>query len=239
MMLKNLAAAAEVPAALTHRYLVSFIRVGLVDQDPESGRYRLGRFALQLGLSALGQLNPVRTAVPYLAALSEQLDQTIVLGVWGNQGPVIVHWLESSRPVNATLRTGSIAPLLSSATGRVFGAFMPRRLIGSILKRELAAARDSPRVGIPRTAEEAEAMFAQVRKHRVARVAGTLVPGIHGLAAPVFGAPDGRLVLALAAVGHVEVFDSSLGGPIARAVRKAADDLSSRLGARVDVNAAA
>lgn len=34
MMLKEIAAAAEMPASKAHRYLVSLIRAGLVEQDP-------------------------------------------------------------------------------------------------------------------------------------------------------------------------------------------------------------
>jgi DNA-binding IclR family transcriptional regulator len=232
MMLKDIAARAEIPAALTHRYLVSYIRVGLVEQDEISGRYGIGGFALQLGLKALSRLNPVRAALPKLAELSERLDQTIVLGIWAEQGPVVIHWFESSRPVNTSLRTGSVAPLLSSATGRIFGAFLPRRQTAAVLRRELASAR---KIGtaIPATQQEADEMFAAVRRAGVARVAGTLVPGIHGVAAPVFGAPDGRLVLGIAAVGHVEVFDSSLSGPIAKAIKKTADELSRRLGGQL------
>lgn len=46
MMLKDIAAAADMPASKAHRYLVSLIRSGLVEQDPLSSRYTLGPFAL-------------------------------------------------------------------------------------------------------------------------------------------------------------------------------------------------
>ncbi|MCE1187338.1 MAG: helix-turn-helix domain-containing protein [Rhodocyclales bacterium] len=49
MMLKDIAAAAGMPASKAHRYLVSLIRAGLVEQDPLSSRYHLGPFALNLG----------------------------------------------------------------------------------------------------------------------------------------------------------------------------------------------
>ncbi|RMD11061.1 helix-turn-helix domain-containing protein, partial [Klebsiella pneumoniae] len=41
------------PRAKVHRYLVSLERMGFVEQDPASARYRLGAQALQVGLSAL------------------------------------------------------------------------------------------------------------------------------------------------------------------------------------------
>ena len=46
MSLKDLAAAADLPASRAHPYLVSFGRLGLIEQDGTSGRYALGPAAL-------------------------------------------------------------------------------------------------------------------------------------------------------------------------------------------------
>ena len=54
MMLRDIAKGAAMPAAKAHRYMVSFLRVGIVEQDVGSGRYDLGAYALELGLSGLG-----------------------------------------------------------------------------------------------------------------------------------------------------------------------------------------
>src|ERR1700733_16306068 len=61
-MLRDLAAAAGMPAAKAHRYLVSFARMGLVEQQADTGLYDLGSFALELGLGALARLEPVTLA---------------------------------------------------------------------------------------------------------------------------------------------------------------------------------
>ena len=53
LMLKDVAASAGMSAAKAHRYLVSFQRLGLVEQDPVSGHYGLGPAALQIGLACL------------------------------------------------------------------------------------------------------------------------------------------------------------------------------------------
>ncbi|WP_211278205.1 helix-turn-helix domain-containing protein, partial [Oceanospirillum multiglobuliferum] len=42
MMLRDLAKLAQMSPAKAHRYLVSFQRLGVVAQDPVSGRYELG-----------------------------------------------------------------------------------------------------------------------------------------------------------------------------------------------------
>src|SRR5580765_977754 len=86
MALKDLAREARMPAAKAHPYLVSFGRIGLIEQDPESGRYLLGPLSLQLGLISLQQANPVHVATPLMGDLARRIGQTVALAVWGSRG---------------------------------------------------------------------------------------------------------------------------------------------------------
>jgi DNA-binding IclR family transcriptional regulator len=60
LMLRDLAAKADVSAAKAHRYLVSYQRLGLVVQDAGSTRYDLGPAALKLGLASLSRPDSVK-----------------------------------------------------------------------------------------------------------------------------------------------------------------------------------
>src|SRR5579859_5672383 len=51
MMLRDIADATAMPPGQAHPYIVSFRKIGLVEQDAASGLYRLGWFALHLGLA--------------------------------------------------------------------------------------------------------------------------------------------------------------------------------------------
>ncbi len=226
MMLKDLAATAGMPAAKAHRYLVSFIRLGLVEQDGTAGRYTLGPFALRLGLSALGRLDAVRLATPRLPELASRLGATVALAVWGNHGATIVRWEESRDIVTVNVRAGGVMPLLSSATGRCFAAWMPPGAIDPLVTEEL---RQPDRPGVPRTRDEADRMLREVRDTGLARVTGELIPGIDALAAPVFD-HRGAMVLAVTVLGYAGTFDSDPAGPVALALLGFAGDLSGRLG---------
>ncbi len=227
MMLKDLAEAAGMSAPKAHRYLVSFQRMGLVEQDAASGHYDLGPFALDLGLASLGRLDPVQHGLPALARLRDAIDETVALAVWGNHGATIIRWRESSQPVNAALRTGAVMPLTRSATGRAFLAFMPEAATAALAKAELAA---NIRAGLaPTTREELDRIVADARRHGVARAVGEFTDAISGFAAPVFDA-DGRMTLALVALGYSGAFDARWDGATARSVREAAEKLSRRLG---------
>ncbi|RQZ54570.1 IclR family transcriptional regulator [Burkholderia cepacia] len=229
MMLRDLAQRAGMSPAKAHRYLVSFSRLGVVSQDPVSGRYELGGFALQMGLARLARVDGVKLARIALTEFRDRLDQTVGIAVWGNQGPTIVHWMESSHPAKASLKLGDVMPLLGSATGLLFAAYLPRSKTAAMLERELADTRRSPHHGGPRTLDEVEAVLADVRKHEAARVEGMLLPTIHAFCMPVFDAV-GELALAIVALGQEGSFDIAWGGEIDTALRACAQKLSYELG---------
>lgn len=238
MMLKDLAAEAGMAPAKAHRYLASFQRIGLIEQDPLTGHYDLGAGALELGLAALARIDPVRLATPLLPALAAELDATVALAVWGNKGPTIVRWEDSARDVNVHLRAGAVMPLLSSATGRAFAAWMPDAALDRPLADELARARRAGRDDLPHDHAGAQRLRAEARRHGIARVKGQLLPGIHALAAPVFD-HRGTMVLALTALGHGGQFDADWSGLPAARLKAAAAALSRRLGAPEHPQAAA
>ena len=226
-MLRDLAAAAQMPAAKAHRYLVSFTRMGLVEQQADTGLYDLGSFALELGLGALARLEPVTVAGPALAELREETGQTVAVAVWSNHGATIVRWLGADTPVSASLRIGAVMPLTRSATGSAFLAFLPPEMTAVAVKRELA---DHVRQGLtPATREEVEQLIAQTRRRGFARTS-EFIPGISGIAVPVFD-HSGTMILALVALGYSKPFEAGIDKISSATVRKA-EVLSQRLGAR-------
>ncbi len=229
LMLKDLAALAGMSAAKAHRYLVSFQRLQLVVQDARSSRYDLGPAALKLGLASLSRLDAMRLARERVPQLMEQIGHTIALAVWGNRGATFVHWEEAPQAITANLRLGDVMPLLSSATGRCFGAYMAREKTADLIKEELQLAQRQQRSDVPKDSAAVQALFADVRQHGCARVVDTLLPGIAAFCAPVFDA-DGRLAMGITTLGSVATLDVSWGGAIDAPLRAAAAQLSSDLG---------
>jgi DNA-binding IclR family transcriptional regulator len=219
LMLRDLAAAAGMSAAKAHRYLVSFQRLELVIQDTSSTRYDLGPAALKLGLASLSRLDAVKLARERVVGLMEQIGHTLALAVWGNHGPTIVHWEESPQAVTVNLRLGDVMPLLSSATGRCFAAYVSRKAIAPMLQDELARAQKLGRTDLPSTMAEVQTLLAEVRARGAARVVDTLL----------FDA-DGHMVLGMVTLGSVATFDPAWDGAIDKPLRAAAAQLSSDLG---------
>lgn len=227
MMLKDIAAAAGMPASKAHRYLVSLIRAGLVEQDPMSSRYDIGPFALNIGLVAIDRLDRVRLGLSAIAALRDEINETTALAVWGDSGPVIVRWERPRRPITVNVVTGTSLDLLTSASGRVFAAWMAKDTVDRLIAKELKAGDLPPNL---KTRADVDAMLAQVRAEGVAAVSDYhLVLGVEAVAAPVFNFKN-EITIAMLVVGVKGMFDMSPEGEVVVALKRAAHALSIRLG---------
>ena len=233
--LRDLAALASMSAAKAHRYLVSFQRLKLVVQDAATTRYDLGPAALKLGLASLSRIDAVKLGRARLPQLMGEIGQTLALAVWGNQGTTIVHWEESPRVITVSLRLGDVMPLLSSATGLCFAAFMATRQsaaqvrLQTLLKAELASSQKLARQDLPSNLQAVNALLDEARQHGAARIVNTLLPGVGGFCAPVFDA-DGHMVLGMVALGSMTTFDAAFYGKVATPLKAAAQQLSRDLG---------
>lgn len=219
LYLREIAAAAAMPRAKVHRYLKSLARTEFVAQEADTGRYYIGPAAISVGLTGLYRTNPVRLAYSMLPDLCAQLGETVFLAVWGDRGPTIVALEEPIGAVTINLRVGSALPLLDSAMGRIFAAYLPRHTTADAMK---AAVK-------PRTGRATDDLLAEIRRNGLSPIEGLLLPGINALAAPVFN-HHGHLAFVIGTVGRKETLDVTLDGDAGRLMREMAERLSARLG---------
>lgn len=237
MSLKDLAARAGLPSSRAHPYLVSFGRLGLISQDPASGRYALGPAALQIGLTCLHQLDPIRAAGPVAARLAEQTGFAVAIALWGNFGPTVVRMIEARQPLLVAIRAGTVMSLFGTATGRAFAAALPPAQLF-----EAAAGLATPVGGPPATARpgvEAGLTKAEedlvgrarrdVQRHGVVRAEGQPIPGVNAFSAPCLDG-EGKPALVITLLGHQDKLPVSWDSAGAQAVRAAAAEISSHLG---------
>jgi DNA-binding IclR family transcriptional regulator len=227
MALRDLVKAANMPSGKIHPYLVSFGKIGLVAQDPVTGHYLLGPMAIQLGLTSLQTLNPIREATPFAEALSEETSHAVALAVWGNLGPVIVRLIDASYPIHTNIRTGTVMSLANTATGRVFSAFLPRQFTETLLLDDRI--RLGPDIAHPLEAAVVEEMIAEARARHLSRTVNHPTPGVVAFSAPVFDY-SGNIALAITIMGPTGTVDTDWDGPVAQAVRRCAEAVSRRLG---------
>lgn len=240
MALKDLAREADMTPAKAHPYMVSFGRLGLIEQDRASGHYLLGPLALQLGLISLQQADPVHIATPLIAQLAQQIGHTVALAVWGARGATIVRTAESPSPVHVNMRHGTVFSLTNTASGRVFATYLDAEVVRRLLEEERQRqkqrkAEPPPPAGMPPVQplpswSDFESQLREVRAHGISRSDGEVIEGVSAMAAPVFD-HTGAIVLAVTAIGSAAIFNTAWDGEIARALKACADTVSQRLGA--------
>lgn len=224
--LKKLSSATRMPRGKVHRYLVSLKRAGLVAQDGRSGDYRIGPAAVTLGLVGLHSLSPLRHAYEALPALRDRVQEPVTLVVWGEMGPTVIGMEETSRAATINLRVGSRVPIIPTAIGRVFGAFLSPTVTAQITERERREAL--PGADLP--SEEAFAkILSDVRRRRMVAVTSAMLPGIDALAAPVLDYA-GRLVAVVCVFGPSDSLNVDFDRPQAKALRETVEELSRQLG---------
>lgn len=228
LSLKQLAEAAGMVPAKAHPYLVSFSKLELVRQDPVSGRYGLGAQALRMGLASLRQLNPVRIGMAAALELERRINHTVALSVWGNAGPTVIYLEESSHPIHMNLRTGTVMSL-TTATGRVFGAYMPARMVERFVAESLQPEAFPHVVGDKLDWKSLQPALQEVRERGLARAVNQPIPGVSAFAAPVFD-HNGHIALVVTIVGPSGGFDPDWNCANARSLLETTHQLSRELG---------
>lgn len=197
-----------------HRYLTSMASADLIERVGE-GEYAPGPLLAQLGTMALSSLQVVETAGVAMRQLCEEVQETVVLSVWGGLSPVVTRVELPDNLIQVMVRIGSTLPLNAAQT-RVFLAFLdePRTV-----ERLLAL--------VPERRAEIEADMECARTKGEVMYSGSVV-GLRTVAVPVFNARG--IAATLAVIGT----DAAILGPghrdLADRVRRVARSLSASLG---------
>jgi len=209
------------------RLLGTLERHALVERDPRTAKYRLGRRLPQLARVVSGELDLRHIARPVCEALAASSGETVTLDVLdgdeivpieqstGSTAFVSVNWLGRRTPVHCTASGKVILafaadPIRQRLLARPLVPLTPRSITDvAELERQLAAARES---GFARTFEELEV-------------------GLDAIAAPVFST-DGEVVAAIDVSGPAHRLQAGGGPDLVGLTCEAASDLSRRLGYR-------
>lgn len=125
------------------------------------------------------------------------------------------------------IRIGSRLPVLTTAIGRIFLAYLLEADVAALVDAERMAARVHA-TELP-SPDEMRDLMAEIRRRRLARIPSPLVPGIDALAAPVFDFTN-KLVAVVCVVARSEARITGWNGSAVRALTETAAEISARLG---------
>ncbi|MGH2915250.1 MAG: IclR family transcriptional regulator [Solirubrobacteraceae bacterium] len=210
-----------------HGLLRTLCKVGFVEQDPDSGRYRLGAALLHMGSSYLDG-NELRTrALNWSDSLAARTQEAVRIGTLHDSQVLIVHHVFRPDDSYQTLDVGTLLPAHATALGKVLlahHAFVADELVARGLARFTDLTICDP--------HELERELARIRERGWAAEAGELATSQVSLAAPISDR-RGLTVGAMAIFGPPErlLVARQPRGELVTHVREAARSVSRELGA--------
>jgi DNA-binding IclR family transcriptional regulator len=209
------------------RLLATLERRGLVEQDEDTGKYRLGLAVIRLADRAERTRDLPSIAKPELDRLARATRESSGLGVL--DGDLLLTVVQSDGPAPCPPdRTGRGVPLHSVSAGKVLLASMPEREVMRLFRRGLDRFTD-------RTITQLEPLLedlARVRRRGFATTFGELEAGRNGVAAPVHDA-RGAVIAAVEIWGPSARLTTTRLPELVGQVREAAAAVSGRLGAPI------
>jgi len=214
-------------------YLVSLMEVRVVHQDSQSGYYGLGPYTLQLGIAGLQQFDIFEAARSRLDEFAERHGHNVFMGVWGNQGPTIIHRVSGHHSRSLLeLRLGSVLPVLRSALGRVLFSYLPEQVTSAYVDREMNDAMHSPMTNdqeMPRNIAALKTLRESIQARKMSRCRGGLLSDHTAISAPIFDY-RGKIIAGVTAMGPINALDDEYEGDVAKDLRRIANEISQEAG---------
>ena len=231
--ISELARAVELSRSTAHRYVATLAKLGYLDQDPATRKYRLGPRVLDLGFSAINSMELREIAAPHLQELSDKTGHTVNMAILDGVDIVYIERCRSSqqgqREIDLNLHVGSRLPAYCTSMGKVLLAFLPEDERRALLAR-IEFVRRGPNTLAGKGALSSE--LAEVRRRGIAVNNEELAYGLRSIAVPVWS-ESGEAVAAINLAVHrslVSMEDLVL--RLSPALERTAEEISSRLGYR-------
>ena len=165
------------------RLLATFENRGYVEREEQSGKYRLGLSAYEIGQKFLSRMGLLRNARPVVERLARGCNEAVYVAVRRRQEVLFLDMVDTTQKVKIVPLVGNCYSLEATAAGQVLLAFqnLPNRQVTDGGKDSLC-------------------QLGLVRNRGFAMDSGALGEGIASVAAPLLGG-GGRLHGALCIVG--------------------------------------
>jgi IclR family transcriptional regulator, pca regulon regulatory protein len=219
--------------ATAHRYIATLARLGYLEQDTATRRYRLGPRVLDLGFSAIHSMELREVAAPHLQQLSDETGRTVNMAILDDTDIVYVERCRSASrgqsDIDLNLHVGSRLPAYCTSMGKVLLAYLPREEQEAVLART-----DLTRRG-PNTLTAKAPLLAELKRVREAGLAVNneeLADGLRSIAVPVRnGSGDVAAAINIALHRSLGSIDE-LVARLAPAMQRTAATISARIGYR-------
>jgi DNA-binding IclR family transcriptional regulator len=135
----DLARRLGVAKSTVHRLAVTLCADGMLEQNPDSGKYRLGIALFRLGSLVRRRMTVSNEARPLLRELREKVNETVHLAVLDGSEIMYVYNLESTQAIRMRSDVGVRKPAYCTAEGQAILAFQAPDVVERVVRDGLAA----------------------------------------------------------------------------------------------------
>ena len=207
------------------RLLATLQKRGLVEQDDETGKYRLGLVVIRLAERAERTLDLRGIALPELERLARLTHETTGLGILEGDTMLAVAQVDGPNLIAVGDWTGRATPLHCVASGKVLLSSLAEREVLRIVRRGLVSYTERTIVELEPLLEE----LARIRRRGYAMAIGEYELNLNAVAAPVHDA-RGNVIAAVDIWGPAFRVTPRRVPELAAQAREAAAAISIRLG---------
>src|SRR5262249_49978644 len=120
-----------------HRLATTLVEYDILEQNRETGKYRLGLALFELGTLVRRKMDAVSESRQQMSALLEMTGETVQLAVLDHQSVLYIRILESRQQVRMSSTVGARAPAHCTSVGKALLAFQSPELVKQILENGL------------------------------------------------------------------------------------------------------
>ncbi|PLR82107.1 IclR family transcriptional regulator [Bacillus canaveralius] len=126
----------DINKSSVYRILSTLVQYGYVEQDSETGRYKLGYKFLEVSSKLLESIDLRAEAKPYLQELETDTNEVIHLVVYDQGEVVYIEKLEGNETLRMHSKVGKRAPMHCTSVGKAILAHLPSNVVIDILNRK-------------------------------------------------------------------------------------------------------
>jgi DNA-binding IclR family transcriptional regulator len=225
MGISALAARLGLAKSTVHRLATTLVEYDILEQNRETGKYRLGLALFELGALVRRKMDAASESRGQMHALVESTGETVQLAVLDHLSVLYIRIRESRQAVRMSSSPGSRAPAHCTSVGKVLLAHQPLEIVKQVVDNGLTRYTENTITSPERLFDE----LASIRTRGYAIDDEEIEVGLRCVAAPIRD-HTGQVTAAISVAAPVQRMTKRNLQTTVPTIIAAADSISKRLG---------
>jgi DNA-binding IclR family transcriptional regulator len=225
MGISALAARLGLAKSTVHRLATTLVEYDMLEQNRETGKYRLGLAFFELGTLVRRKMDVTTEAQGEIHALADSSGETVQLAILDHLTILYIRIRESRQAIRLSSGLGSRAPAHCTGVGKALLAFQPPEVVQQVVENGLRRCTEHTII----EPEKLRTELATIRARGYAIDDEEIEVGLRCVAAPIRD-HSGQVVAAISVAAPVQRMSKKQVQATIPSVLAAAENISRRLG---------